>query len=399
MSYVIDGHLRRVTPYYFQYKTNIKQRWIGKTVYDIFESDLGQLRAHIADDIHGHRLQLKTKTDGKQDFLPVAQLSSRPLQQHDIIYNKKHIHEPPVPYNGPVPIIYQDANLVVVNKPSGVPTHPTGNYRLNTVTEIVRAQLQTEVLFACHRLDKATSGVLMLATSSDACSHIQKQLQERDNVHKEYVAKVCGNFPEHLTYRSPIFLLNSTSGYIMPAAKVPLDSTTTFTKLHYDPKDNYSIVSCKPFSGKMHQIRIHLRNLGHPIVNDRLYNPTEDNELDCHRNKIEQKMYLNLDSQLADNRAQFIDVAKACGFNSPEMQQDLDRLRELRKSRLAHLIDHNEICSECQRPVVKSTQTSELWLHAMRYELSLYGQRYQFVADLRLDGFGKVTLSANGNSG
>lgn len=382
MSYVFDGRLCRVTPYYFQYKTHVKQRWVGRTIPQVFESDLGQSSSLSYEDIKHDRLQLQIKDKGKPVIIQGEKLITQPLRQHDIILNYKHIHEPPIVWSGPISIIYQDPSLIVVNKPSGIPTHPSGNFRYNSVTEIVKAQLHLESIFPCHRLDKATSGILMLATTSAACSNIQKQLQERKDVKKEYIARVKGKFPpSQLVHQDPVFLLNSTAGYIMPGRYVSIDSSTTFTRLKYNLELDESIVSCEPHSGKMHQIRIHLRNLGFPIVNDKLYNPGESDKLNLLRNNIELKLYKKVKLSTKDNTDIQIDIVKESDFESKEIQQDIKMLLKLRQARLAELFLSPTVCVECKRPIVASTgDGNSFWLHARKYEVNINGDLLSFSA-------------------
>lgn len=383
MSYVFDGRFRRVTPYYFQYKTHVKQRWVGRTIPQVFESDLGQSLRLSHEDIEHNRLQLQVKDKEKPVIIQGEKLITQPLRQHDIILNYKHIHEPPVAWSGPIGIIYQDPSLIVVNKPSGIPTHPSGNFRYNSVTEIVKAQLHLESILPCHRLDKATSGILMLATTSAACSSIQKQLQERKDVEKEYIARVKGKFsPSQFTYQCPVFLLNSTAGYIMPGRQISVDSSTTFTRLKYNLELDESIVSCKPHSGKMHQIRIHLRNLGFPIVNDKLYNPSISDKLNSLRNDIELKLYKNYERSTKDNTEMAIDIVKESDFESKEIQEDIKMLLELRQARLADLFLSQTVCEECKRPIVASTgEGDSFWLHARKYEITIGGELRSFFAE------------------
>lgn len=382
-----DGTLRTVKPYYFQYKTHVKQRWEGRTLPQVFETEFGQTPQSISDDINRERLRLQAKDKNTYTVIQGEQLKSYRLRQHDVILNSKHVHEPPVPFpNGAdIEILHADSSLIVVNKPSGVPTHPTGNYRYNTVTEMIKAQMNVPEVFACHRLDKATSGVLLLTTNSSACASIQKQLQSRQNVEKSYLARVKGEFPPStFSYQSPIFLLNSTAGYIMPSKIVPSASRTLFTRLQYNKDQDESIVSCEPQSGKMHQIRIHLRNLGHPIVNDRLYNPSQEDKLNDIRNSIEQRLYQNVfdSGEILDSEEDSaINVAELSKLQSDVIQQDIKKLSELRRERLVQLKLSNSMCEECHLPIIESTVDGELWLHAKSYKVVIANKNCMFIAE------------------
>lgn len=124
------------------------------------------------------------------------------------------------------------------------------------------------VVLACNRLDKLTSGLMFLAKTSKGADRISKQLRGRE-VRKEYIARVVGEFPlGEVTCEEPLMTV---------APKVALnrvtsegkEAKTVFQRISYDGET--SIVRCKPFTGRTHQIRVHLQYLGHPIANDPIY--------------------------------------------------------------------------------------------------------------------------------
>jgi 23S rRNA pseudouridine1911/1915/1917 synthase len=171
-----------------------------------------------------------------------------------------------------LPILYEDNDVLVVDKPSGVISHARGRYFDEpSVASFVRqkvAGLTGERSGIVHRLDRATSGVMICAKNSTALSRLQKQFSERQ-VQKTYMAVVVGEMP-------------SDKGIIdMPIARNPakpitfhVDSTGKNATTHYTviaQHERYSLLELKPVTGRTHQLRVHLSQLKHPIVGDELY--------------------------------------------------------------------------------------------------------------------------------
>lgn len=180
-----------------------------------------------------------------------------------------HRHEPPVT-DKPVGIVYEDNDLVVIDKPAGVPVHPTGRYNYNSLTEILKFERPDFNPMPCNRLDRLTSGLMFLAKNADAARAMTEQLRTR-TVRKQYVARVRGEFPDgDQICEQPILTVSPKLGL----NRVKADgkpAKTLFRKLYYNKEKDYTIVECHPFTGRTHQIRVHLQFLGHPIQNDPIY--------------------------------------------------------------------------------------------------------------------------------
>lgn len=205
-----------------------------------------------------------------------------PLASGACIRHLIHRHEPPVPCT-PIEVVGETSELVVVNKPAGVPVHTAGQYRKNTVLGILQAQQPSLLpLYPVHRLDKPVSGLLMMARSSGAANKL-RTLMESTSVQKLYVARVMGSFPagpvevevplswdprsNHVTAIPP----GMSSGLPNPTSQPPKPASTSFTRLSVSPDGLTSLVQCRPKTGRTHQIRVHLQHLGHPIANDTQY--------------------------------------------------------------------------------------------------------------------------------
>ncbi|PNJ27461.1 pseudouridylate synthase RPUSD2 isoform X2 [Pongo pygmaeus] len=187
---------------------------------------------------------------------------------NDFLRNTVHRHEPPVTAE-PIRLLAENEDVVVVDKPSSIPVHPCGRFRHNTVIFILGKEHQLKELHPLHRLDRLTSGVLMFAKTAAVSERIHEQVRDRQ-LEKEYVCRVEGEFPtEEVTCKEPILVVSYKVGVcrVDPRGK-PCE--TVFQRLSYNGQS--SVVRCRPLTGRTHQIRVHLQFLGHPILNDPIYN-------------------------------------------------------------------------------------------------------------------------------
>ncbi|XP_049847833.1 pseudouridylate synthase RPUSD2-like [Schistocerca gregaria] len=192
------------------------------------------------------------------------------IKEHDLIMHRVHRHEPPVS-GQEIKIIYQDEKLVVIDKPGSIPVHPSGRYRHNSVTFILAHEHGLMNLYTTYRLDRLTSGLLIFTKSSKDANDISSQIRSYD-IEKGYLARVVGEFPEgKITVDQPIFIVPDI--HRKEHNRISSDGKrciTQFERIFY--RNNESLVRCVPKTGRTHQIRIHLKWLGYPIVNDPLYN-------------------------------------------------------------------------------------------------------------------------------
>lgn len=390
--YLIENGLRKVVPYYFPFKTSVKRRWIGKTVEEVLVGDLGQLRELVYHRIEALAIYVLAnvgKRDGPTKIVGPS-LASRPIMEHDVIYNSQHMHEPSVP-DAPISVLHRDEHIIVVDKPSGIPTHPSGSYRRNSVTEILKHELCLADLWLCHRLDKATSGVLILGLTKEGAASVMKQIQSKE-ARKTYVARVTGKFPSgRAMLRCPVFLVNANGRYMNQTniRNLPTDSATIFELWKYDETTNESVVMCEPLTGRMHQIRIHLRNLGYPIANDGVYNPVQRHGQKCSvstssiKNSVEQQLYDELFRHRPEFRhlqpvaplveGDFVDIVELCGVEEPHIQKLLEQLKQAKHAAMQQDRElHNQRCPECDKELLDTNLVPAdltIHLHALKYEL------------------------------
>ncbi len=169
----------------------------------------------------------------------------------------------------PLDILYQDDLLIAVTKPNGLLVHPGREPEGKEwiAMKVLRDQIRRRV-YAIHRLDRPTSGVLLFALEAPAADAMRAEFEHR-RVHKTYVAVVCGQPPEAWENRTP---LQKEEG-----AKTK-ECHTRFQRLSCDPLVDTSTVLAEPLTGRHHQIRRHLAGDGFPILGDYLYGDAACND-------------------------------------------------------------------------------------------------------------------------
>ncbi len=143
-----------------------------------------------------------------------------------------------------IPIIYEDAWLLVADKPSGLLTVPTPKNEARTLTSILN-------LYPCHRLDRQTSGLIIYAKAKEVEKKIMDEFRQR-KVKKTYTAFVQGNpYPGQGEIKNRIAGLSAVTRYKVIAKK-----------------EGFAIVEINPLTGRTNQIRIHFKQIGHPVLGE-----------------------------------------------------------------------------------------------------------------------------------
>jgi tRNA pseudouridine65 synthase len=165
-----------------------------------------------------------------------------------------------------IPLLHRDDHLVVVNKPSGLAVHRGMSREKIVVLQLVR-NLMGRHVYPVHRLDRATSGALLLALNPGTARRLQEQW-ESGGVEKRYLALVRGIPPEEGVIDSPV--PRSPQGPRVPAI-------TEFRRLAVF--ERYALMEARPLTGRLHQIRRHFKHISHPLIGDVRYGKGEHNRL------------------------------------------------------------------------------------------------------------------------
>jgi len=175
----------------------------------------------------------------------------------------------------PLDIVYEDEDLIVINKPAGMPIHPSLNNYTNSMANglawYYKEQNKPFIFRCCNRLDRDTSGLTVVAKHLVSAS-ILSDMVRRHRIHREYLAIVRGRvIPESGTIDAP---LARRPGTIIERMVDYEHGERAVT--HYriaEEKNGHCLVSLWLETGRTHQIRIHMKHLGYPLIGDYLYNP------------------------------------------------------------------------------------------------------------------------------
>lgn len=167
-------------------------------------------------------------------------------------------------------VIYEDADVLMLNKPAGLPVHGGSGVALGLVEALRVLKPEYSKLELVHRLDKDTSGCLLLAKRRSALVPLQAQFRER-TVEKRYVCLVHGQWPKHLRHiNAPLLRDELPSGErFVRVAEAGKAASTDFKILQRF--DDYTLIEAHPKTGRTHQIRVHCLHSGHPIAGDTKY--------------------------------------------------------------------------------------------------------------------------------
>jgi 23S rRNA pseudouridine1911/1915/1917 synthase len=188
-------------------------------------------------------------------------------------------------------INYEDEVLFIINKPANLPVHPAGRYFFNTLLTHLKTQghktpLKADVQwYLAHRIDKETSGVLCLCKDKDASISLSAQFADR-STEKTYLAITKGHTEDEFTVDIPMKRSDSSQialkMMVTTLADGGVSSITHFKRLEryeHPVHGPFSLVECRPRTGRQHQIRLHLDTAGFPIVGDKLYGMPEEEAL------------------------------------------------------------------------------------------------------------------------
>ncbi|MEZ6132976.1 MAG: sulfurtransferase [Planctomycetaceae bacterium] len=174
--------------------------------------------------------------------------------------------------NGDIQILFDDDQLIVINKPAPLPLHPSGRFHRNTVQYILQSVYKPELPLIAHRLDANTSGVLVLCRKRNVARVVQPQFEKR-TVTKTYLARVIGH-PLEDEFRCDAGIASSPGeGGLRFIDELAGDEASTVFRVQQRFADGTALLEVHPLTGRTNQIRVHLWHLGYPVQGDPAYLP------------------------------------------------------------------------------------------------------------------------------
>ncbi len=173
-------------------------------------------------------------------------------------------------------ILHEDEHLLVMDKPGWVVCHPSKNGPRSSLVGAARLHTGLDTLHLISRLDRETSGLVLLAKHKAAARTYQMALQER-KVEKTYLALLEGELAEPITVNRRIARDGASPIHVKQAIRKSRTSQRALT--HFEPlaaANGFTLAKIKPETGRKHQIRVHAQGLGHSIIGDKIYGPDEN---------------------------------------------------------------------------------------------------------------------------
>ena len=226
-----------------------------------------------------------------------------------------------VPVKMDINIVHEDDDLIIVDKPSGLVVHPgSGNYDNTLVNGLMHYTHSLSDINGeerpgiVHRIDKDTSGLIVIAKNNKSHAILSEYFKEHNNIKREYIALICGHFPhDSATIDAPIGR-DPKDRKKMTVTATNSKSAITHLKVLKKYKD-YTLVSLILETGRTHQIRVHMNYIGFPIYNDPVYNTKKSTEFGqfLHSHKMDfihpiTKKQLHVESPLPKEFQDFIDT-------------------------------------------------------------------------------------------
>jgi 23S rRNA-/tRNA-specific pseudouridylate synthase len=283
----------------------------------------------------------------KYNVSQVDKIIKRKLNPSNVISYHQHIHENHVPIPPSLCILKSNhSKIIAIDKPCGIPVHGIQKYYYNTIHMILSNQLNIPIqsLYPIHRLDKQTSGVLLWTKDAETVSKFKDK--ENWEINKLYIARIKGKLQNNQCTDDLVYIYPTRN--LINQYK---NAMTKFTEVVYDPVKNESIIIAQLYRGYPHQIRIHLRNSGTPIIDDPLYG----------------------------NYGKYKEIIKSKNDITPEYWNEL--LLRTQKIQDAKLENVDSNCFDCGIPIYKpSTELSDhaICLHSWKYTFKgVSGRKYE----------------------
>jgi len=249
--------------------------------YTITPADAGKkISLFLSEHGYSSRLLVHLRTTPDCIFIGETPVfSNRILEDGDLLrveLAEKKGSEAIVPVPMKLDILFEDDHIIVINKPSGMPVHPSqGNYG-NTLANGIAAYMDEKgvnfVFRAVNRLDRDTSGLLIVAKNMLSSCILSDQVKDHA-IHREYAAIVCGKTEPFGTIDAPIARKDGSTIERIVDHDRGESAITHYKTIAYHESADLSFIRLLLETGRTHQIRVHMKHAGHPLPGDFLYNP------------------------------------------------------------------------------------------------------------------------------